>query len=69
MKRNMGETDRLIRVLLAIVIAVLIWIKVLPYWLALALGALGFIFLLTSLLRFCPLYLPFKISTVNKTKA
>ncbi|MGB9006847.1 MAG: DUF2892 domain-containing protein [Candidatus Aminicenantales bacterium] len=69
MKRNMGETDRLIRVLLAIVIAVLIWISVLPYWLALVLGVLGVIFLLTSLLRFCPLYVPFKISTVKKTKA
>jgi hypothetical protein len=69
MKRNMGEADRLIRVLLAIVIAVLIWIKVLPYWLALALGGLGIIFLLTSLFRFCPLYVPFKISTIKKTKA
>jgi ABC-type anion transport system duplicated permease subunit len=65
----MGETDRLIRVLLAVVIAVLIWIGFLPYWLALALGALGIIFLLTSLFRFCPLYVLFKISTVNKTKA
>ncbi|HEX9902160.1 MAG TPA: DUF2892 domain-containing protein [Acidobacteriota bacterium] len=69
MKKNMGETDRLIRVLLAIVIAVLIWIKVLPYWLALVLGALGIIFLLTSLFRFCPLYVLFKISTVKRTKA
>ncbi len=69
MKRNMGETDRLIRVLLAIVIAVLIWIKVLPYWLALVLGALGIIFLLTSLFRFCPLYVLLKISTVKRTKA
>jgi len=67
MRRNMGETDRLIRVLLAIVIAVLIWIKVLPYWLALALGALGIIFLLTSLFRFCPLYVPFKISTIKRS--
>jgi hypothetical protein len=69
MKRNMGETDRLIRVLLAVIIAVLIWIGILPYWLALVLGALGVIFLLTSLFRFCPLYVPFKISTIRKPKA
>jgi len=67
MRRNMGETDRWIRTLLAIVIAVLIWIKVLPFWLALALGILGIIFLLTSLFRFCPLYLPFKISTMKRS--
>jgi hypothetical protein len=69
MKRNMGETDRLIRVLLAVVIAVLIWIGILPYWLALVLGVLGVIFLLTSLFHFCPLYVPLKISTIKKTKA
>jgi hypothetical protein len=68
MKRNMGEMDRLIRVLLAVVIAVLIWIGILPYWLAIVLGALGVIFLLTSLFRFCPLYVPFKISTIKKNK-
>ena len=67
MRKNMGETDRWIRTLLAIVIAVLIWIKVLPFWLALALGILGIIFLLTSLFRFCPLYLPFKISTTKRS--
>jgi hypothetical protein len=67
MRKNMGETDRWIRTLLAIVIAVLIWIKVLPFWLALALGILGIIFLLTSLFRFCPLYLPFKISTIKRS--
>jgi hypothetical protein len=67
MRKNMGETDRWIRTLLAVVIAVLIWIKVLPFWLALALGILGIFFLLTSLFRFCPLYLPFKISTIKRS--
>ena len=67
MKRNMGETDRWIRIVLAVIAAVLIWLDFLPFWLALVLGIIGILLLLTSLLRFCPLYVPFKISTVKKT--
>lgn len=68
MKKNMGETDRLIRTALAVAIAVLIWTNVLTGTLAWIFGALGVIFLLTSLVRFCPLYVPLKISTVKKPK-
>jgi len=67
MKRNMGNIDRWIRTLLALVLAVLIWLDILPFWLSLVLGILGIILLVTSLFRFCPLYLPFKISTIKKT--
>ncbi len=66
MKRNMGETDRWIRIVLAVIAAVLIWLDFLPFWLALVLGIIGILLLLTSLLRFCPLYVPFKISTIKK---
>lgn len=69
MKKNMGETDRLIRTILAVVIAVLIWAEILQGTLAWIFGALGVVFLVTSLIRFCPLYVPFKISTTKKTKA
>lgn len=69
MKKNMGETDRLIRTILAIIIAVLIWTEVLKGTLAWVFGALGIVFLLTSLVRFCPLYVPFKISTIKKPKS
>ncbi|OGD25252.1 MAG: hypothetical protein A2Y56_02750 [Candidatus Aminicenantes bacterium RBG_13_63_10] len=69
MKKNMGETDRLIRTLLAIVIAVLIWTEVLKGTLAWIFGALGIVFLITSLIRFCPLYVPFRISTAKTPKA
>jgi hypothetical protein len=62
----MGETDRWIRIVLAVIAAVLIWLDFLPFWLALVLGIIGILLLLTSLLRFCPLYLPFKISTIKK---
>jgi len=69
MKKNMGETDRLIRTILAVVIAVLIWTEILYGTLAWIFGALGVVFLVTSLIRFCPLYVPFKISTIKTTKA
>jgi hypothetical protein len=69
MKNNMGEVDRIIRTALAVVIAVLIWTNVLTGTLAWIFGALGVVFLLTSLIRFCPLYVPIKISTIKKPKA
>ncbi len=69
MKRNIGETDRIIRTVLAIVIAILIWAKVLTGTLGWIFGALGVLLLLTSLFRFCPLYAILRISTIGKSKA
>jgi O-antigen/teichoic acid export membrane protein len=62
-KKNMGNTDRIIRSLLAIVVFALIFTNVLSGTLAWVLGAFAVIFLLTSFVSFCPLYLPFKFST------
>ena len=67
MKKNMGRADRSIRVIAAIVIAVLIVAKTLTGTLALVLGILGGIFLVTSVVGFCPLYVPFKFSTKKKS--
>ncbi len=67
MKKNMGTLDRSVRVIAAIVIAVLIIAKTLTGTLALILGILGGIFLVTSLVGFCPLYVPFKFSTKKKS--
>lgn len=64
----MGRVDRLIRTGIAILIVVLYMtgqISGLTATIALLLGA---IFLLTSYLRFCPLYLPFGISTIRETE-
>jgi len=66
MKPNMGNADRIIRVLIAAVIAVLYFTNVITGTLAYVLLALGAIFVLTSLVGFCPLYAPFKISTCAK---
>ncbi|MGB7296505.1 MAG: DUF2892 domain-containing protein [Candidatus Aminicenantales bacterium] len=66
MIKNMGSADRIIRVLVAIVIAILFFTKQITGTLGIILGVLAIIFLLTSLVGFCPLYVPFKLSTKKK---
>jgi hypothetical protein len=68
MKKNMGATDKLIRVLIAIFIAILYLTNVISGTLALILLAFAIIFLITSFISFCPLYAPFKINTRKKTE-
>lgn len=63
MKKNMGSTDRIIRVLIAIVIAALYFTGTISGTISIILLALAAIFVLTSFVSFCPLYLPFKAST------
>lgn len=66
MKQNMGSTDRIIRVVLAVVVAVLYFTNLISGTAAIILGILAIVFLLTSVVGFCPLYAPFKLSTVGK---
>lgn len=66
MKKNMGSLDKTIRILLVIAIGVLYYTKVIEGTLALVLGVFAVVMLLTSLISFCPLYLPFGISTKRK---
>ena len=66
MKKNMGSADKLIRVLIAVVIAVLYYLGKIEGPLDLVLLAFAFIFLLTSLVSFCPLYVIFGINTCKK---
>jgi hypothetical protein len=66
MKKNMGTTDKIVRILIAIVIAVLYFSGTLSGTLGIVLLALAGIFVLTSFVSFCPLYLPFGISTCKK---
>ena len=69
MKNNMGNTDRIIRVLIAAVIAVLFINNTITGIFAYILLAVGVIFLLTSLIGSCPLYSLLGINTcpVKKT--
>jgi len=66
MKANMGKLDRIIRIALAAVFAVLIATGIVSGTGAWVLGVLGGVFLLTGVVAFCSLYLPFGISTRPK---
>lgn len=63
MKKNMSSADRVIRVILAAVFAVLYFTGTVTGTLGLVLVVLGGVFVLTSLISFCPLYNIFGIST------
>ena len=60
MKCNVGSIDRLLRIIAGLVIAIL-GVLFDSWW-----GLVGIIPLATGLFRFCPLYVPFKISTTKK---
>ncbi len=64
----MGTTDKAIRILIAVVIGVLYFTNTISGTLAIVLGILAVVFLLTSFINFCPLYLPFGINTSKKKK-
>jgi hypothetical protein len=66
MKKNMGLTDKIIRIALAAIVAVLYFTNTISGTLALVLGAFAIIFIITSFVSFCPLYSPFGISTRKK---
>lgn len=66
MTKNMGSTDRGLRVVLAILIGILYLTQQITGTAALVLGLVALGFLVTALSGFCPLYLPFKLSTCKK---
>lgn len=68
MKPNMGTIDRVARVIIAAIIAALYFMHVISGTLAIVLLVLGGIFLLTSVISFCPLYLPFGFSSKKEEK-
>ena len=63
MKRNMGSTDRTIRVITAAIIVVLYYIGAISEPLGVVLLLLAVVFALTSAMGFCPLYAPFGINS------
>jgi hypothetical protein len=66
MKKNMGNADRVIRIIIAAVVAGLFFANIIPGVLGIVLMALAGVFLLTSFISFCPLYVPFGISTCKR---
>jgi len=66
MKKNMGSADKIIRVILAALIAVLYLTGVIKGTLGLILLVVAIIFAVTSLIGFCPLYTLFGFNTGRK---
>lgn len=63
MKKNMGNLDRVFRVIVAAIIAALYFTGTLTGTLGLVLLVLAGVFVATSLVSFCPLYTLFGLST------
>jgi hypothetical protein len=69
MKNNMGTIDRIVRTLIAIAIAVLYFTGQISGTVAIVLGVIAVAFLLTSIIGWCPAYLPFGISSKKEQEA
>jgi len=66
MKKNMGNLDRSLRLMGAAVLIVLYLLNVISGTLAIVCLVIAAMLIITSFISFCPLYLPFKISTRKK---
>jgi len=66
MKKNMGVTDKRIRVFIAILLFALYYFKVIEGTLGMIGLGLALVFVLTSFISFCPVYAPFGITTCKR---
>lgn len=66
MKQNMGSTDKIIRIAIAALIAILYFTNVITETLGIILLVLAGVFVLTSLISFCPLYPLLGMNTAKK---
>jgi membrane protein DedA with SNARE-associated domain len=66
MKKNMGTIDKAIRLLIAVVFVVLYFTNVVSGIPGIVLLVLAGVFVLTSIISFCPLYMPFGINSGKK---
>jgi len=69
MKKNMGNTDKIIRLIIAIGIAILYFTGVITGTIGIVLMILAGILILTSLVSFCPLYTLFGMDTCPRKEA
>jgi hypothetical protein len=67
MKNNMGRADRVIRIIIATILAVLCFQNIITGAWAIGLGALAAVFFVTAFISNCPLYFLFGISTCKKS--
>ncbi|MEZ4811134.1 MAG: DUF2892 domain-containing protein [Allomuricauda sp.] len=68
MKKNMGSADRIIRIIVAAIFAILYFTGTVSGTLGIVLLVLAVVFVLTSFISFCPLYAPFGINTCSTKK-
>ncbi len=68
MKKNMGNLDRILRILVAVLFVVLYFTEVITGTWGIVILVLAGVFVLTSLISFCPLYLPFGIKTSRQPR-
>lgn len=66
MKKNMGSIDKTVRIIIAVILGVLFFTNIISGTLGIVLLVLAGIFVLTSFISFCPLYLPLGINTCKK---
>ena len=67
MKKNMGTIDRVVRFLVAVLIAILYFTDQISGIAAIILGIFAVVFLATSFMSSCPLYTSLRISTITKS--
>jgi len=65
--KNMGLVDRVIRILAAVLVLVLYLTHVISGPLAIVLGVIAAVFVVTGFVGMCPAYLPFRLSTLKKS--
>jgi hypothetical protein len=68
MKKNVGTIDKVVRILVAVVISGLYFSNIISGTVAIVLLILAGVFILTSFMSFCPLYLSFGLSTRKMDK-
>ncbi|MDA3954384.1 MAG: DUF2892 domain-containing protein [Bacteroidales bacterium] len=68
MKKNMGSIDKTLRIIFALLIVILFYLKVITGTFGIVLLVFAGIFLLTSFISFCPLYTIFGFSTCPMKK-
>jgi len=67
MKANVGMTDKVVRILAAVAIGILYFMNVITGTTAIVLLVVAIIFVLTSLISFCPIYYLLGIKTRKKS--
>ncbi|HEY5149054.1 MAG TPA: DUF2892 domain-containing protein [Mycobacterium sp.] len=67
MTKNVGLVDRVVRILAAVLVLVLYLTHVISGPLAIVLGVIAAVFVITGFVGVCPAYMPFRLSTLKKS--